>query len=117
MIYPGEIVDEPQGKRQGDKGLKHLQPSIEPVSHISGTTEKIMKDPPAASSHQLPDAEDEIPQLTQGTLNLIGQAVNAAVTQAVDRAMDQRLGPERRPRLKIQQVTLETYELIIVQLG
>ena len=109
MIYPADIIDEPQEKRQGPK---NLQPSVEPVSHISGATENIMRDPPAASSHQSPDPEDEIPQLTQGTLNLIGRAVNTAVTRAVDRAMNQRLGPEhRRPVVEVEDPTSDTRDI------
>lgn len=49
---------------------------------------------PAASFHPSPNPEDQIPQLTRGTLNLIEQAVYYAVTEALDR----RLGPDlRRP--------------------
>ena len=59
-----------------------------------------MSDRPAASSHPSPNPEDQIPQLTQGTLNLIEQAVHHAVTKALDvavtEALNQRLGPDRR---------------------
>lgn len=57
-----------------------------------------MRDKLAASSHQSPYPEDQIPQLTQGTLNLIRQAVNSAVTKslkgAVNEALDQRFGQD-----------------------
>ena len=72
----------------------------------------MMRDPPAASSHQSAGAEDEIPQLTQGMLNLIGEVVNAAVTRAVDRAMDQRLGPERpRPVAEVEDPAGDTRDI------
>ena len=59
-----------------------------------------MSDLPATSSYTSPNPEDRIPQLTRGTLNLIEQTVHHAVTKAlniaVTKALDKRLGPDRR---------------------
>lgn len=93
MIQPVYIIDKPQGKHHKNKRPKTLQPSVEPVSNILGMTQNIVKDPPTTSFHQSPDLEDQIPQLTQGTLNLIGRAVNVAATQAMDQRLVGGKGP------------------------
>ena len=55
-----------------------------------------MRDQPTSSYHLSPNPEDQIPQLTQGTLNLIIQAVNTIVAKA----LDQKLGPDhQRPAI------------------
>ena len=93
VMYPTDTLDQ-----RRPKNLKPdtLHPSVEPGSHISGSTENIMKDQPTSSYHPSPNPEDKIPQLTQGTLNLIIQAVNTIVAKA----LDQKLGPDhRRPAI------------------
>ena len=51
-----------------------------------------MRNQPPASYQPLPNSADQIPQLTQKTLNLIIQAINSTVAKT----LDQRLGPDRR---------------------
>ncbi len=86
------------------KNLKsdNLHPSVELGSHISDSTENIMRDQPTSSYHLSPNPKDQIPQLTQGTLNLIIQVVNTTVVKA----LDQRLGPDhRRPAIAFDDPT------------
>ncbi len=87
IMYPADILDQRRFKNLKPDTL-HL--SVEPGSHISGSIENMMREQPTSSYHLLPNPEDQIPQLTQGTLNLIIQAVNTTVAKA----LDQRLGPD-----------------------
>lgn len=93
VIYPTNTLDQ---RRFENLKPETFQPSVELESHIFGSTENIMRNPPAASSHPSPYLEDQPPQLTQGTLNLIGQAVNSAIAKllkgAVNKALDQKFG-------------------------
>lgn len=84
---------------------KTIQPSVEPESHMFGSTKNIMKNLLAASSYLSPYPEDQILQLTQRTLNLIGQAVNLAIAKslkgAVNKTLDQRLRQDcRQPAME-----------------
>lgn len=70
------------------------------------TTKNIISGRPATSYDLLPNSEDQIPQLTQRTLDLIKQAINLAVAQlikvAINKALDQRFRQEcRRPAIEL----------------
>lgn len=67
-MYPTDTSDQRQFK---DLKAKTFQLSIKLKSHISDSTKNIMRDLLVASSHPLPNPEDQILQLTQGNLNLI----------------------------------------------
>lgn len=75
--------------QENHKDLKaeNLQPSIELMSHIPGTTKNIIRDLPAVTSYLLPDLKDQILQLTEKTLNLIKQVINATVTKTFDQRL------------------------------
>lgn len=48
-----------------------------------------MRDKLAASFYQSLYPENQIPQLTQGTLNFIGQVINSAVTKSLEGAVNE----------------------------
>ena len=107
IIYSTDISDYRYFK---DLKSETLQLSIEPESHISGTIKNIIRDKLATLSHQSLYPEDQIFQLTQKTLNLIGQAVNSAVTKllkgAVNKTLDQNFGQDcRQPVIAFQNPT------------
>ncbi len=93
VMYPTDTLDQ---KRLKNLKSDTLHPFAEPGSHISSSTYNIMREQPTSSYHPSPKPENQIPQLTQGTLNLIIQAVNTTIVKA----LDQRLGPEhQRPAI------------------
>lgn len=60
---------------------------VEPDSHISDSTKNIMRDQLKALYHPSPNPKYQIPQLTQGTLNLIIYVVNTTVAKALDQIL------------------------------
>lgn len=84
VIYPTDTLDQ---RRLKNLKPETLQPSIEPKSYISGSTENIMRDQLITLYHPSPNLEDQILQLIQGILNLIIQVVNTIVAKALDQKL------------------------------
>ncbi len=75
------------------KWLKNLKPdtyhlSVESRSHISGSTENIIREQLISSYYLSPNPDDQIPHLIQEILNLIIQAVNTTVAKALDQRFE-----------------------------
>lgn len=66
VIYPTDILDQRQLK---NLKLNTFHPFVEPRLYISGSTKNIIRKQLTSLYHPLPNLDDQILQLIQGTLN------------------------------------------------